>query len=303
MANSLQNWWNTLRAALSLSPEPDDVQGFRTLPGAVRSFSAIYAQKDEEDLGLDWYQPAEETAAPEFLVLFVHGGGFSEGRRDDPRYVQFARKLAQRGIWVMSLSYRLSMKGRSFGCDQQASVKAETFRKAAEDIWDATAYALQYVESAGIPVPRIVLCGSSAGAEAVLHAAFWPEPALPAGFRYAAVVGMAPAIMHLEWITRENAIPSLLFHGVDDPLVPYGSASHHYCSPDQPGYLMLHGAGSIAARLRALEKPYQLVRGLNGGHGWADKPLFDYLDAFFRFLHLYVRENRFLKEESEIWWK
>ncbi|MBK8877426.1 MAG: alpha/beta hydrolase [Haliscomenobacter sp.] len=303
MANSLQNWWNTLRASLSLHAGSTSVHGFRMSPEAVRSFSTAYAQKDGEVLGVDWYQPGEEKAAPEFLVLFVHGGGFSEGRRDDPRYVQFARKLAQRGIWVMNLSYRLSMKGKSFGCDQQASVKAETFRNAAEDIWDATAYALQYVEGSGIPTPKIILCGSSAGAEAVLHAAYGPEPTLPPGFRYAAVVGMAPAILNLEWITRENAIPSLFFHGVDDLLVPYGSASHHYCSPGQPGYLMLHGAGSIAARLRDLEMPYQLVKGLNGGHGWADKPLFDHVDLLFRFLHLYLRENRFLQEETEMWWR
>ncbi len=269
----------------------------------VRIFSAVYAQKDGEDLGLDWYLPAGNQPAPEFLVLFVHGGGFSEGRRDDPRYVQFARKLAQRGIGVIALSYRLSMKGKSFGCDQQAAVKADTFRKAAEDIWDATSYALDYMERSGMAIPKVLLCGSSAGAEAVLHAAYWPEPLLPAGFRYAGVVGMAPAIMDLDWITPDNALPSLLFHGVDDPLVPYGSASHHYCAPDQPGYLMLHGAGSIAARLQALEIPYQLIKGLNGGHGWADKPLFDYLDIFFRFLRLYLRENRFLQEESERWWR
>jgi acetyl esterase/lipase len=172
------------------------------------------------------------------------------------------------------------MRGRSFGCDQPAAQKIRTFRCAAEDAWDATRFLLSNV----CPGSRIVLCGSSAGAEAVLHAAYWPEPLLPAGFRYAGVIGMAAAVLDLDWITPESALPSLLFHGVDDPLVPFGSASHHYCREGQPGFLLLHGSGSIAQHLEALRKPVALIKGDSGGHGWADKPMFEYVDRIISFL-------------------
>jgi hypothetical protein len=114
---------------------------------------------------------------------------------------------------------------------------------------------------------KIILAGSSAGAEAVLHAAYWtandlidlPEqPALPEDFKYGGVISMAGALVDTNLITKENAIPTLLFHGTCDNLVPFGTAPHHYCDESDKGYLMLHGANSIAKRLHHL----------NGLTGW-----------------------------------
>lgn len=242
-----------------------------------------YTEKSGELLCMDWYAPVLTPGGThsDVVVLFLHGGGFSEGRRDDPRYVQFAQQLARNGIGVASVSYRLTMRGKSFGCDQKVEKKIQAFRNAAEDVWDATQFLLETLPAS----KRIVLCGSSAGAEAVLHAAYWPDASLPPTFRYAGVIGMAAAIMDLTWITPESALPTLLFHGVDDPLVPFGSASHHYCSEDQPGYLVLHGSGSIAQHLGTLGKSYSLIQGKTGGHGWADKPMYEHVDAIVRFLY------------------
>lgn len=251
---------------------------------------------------MDIYLPGEDYKGYP-LILFVHGGGFSEGRRDDPRYVQFAENLADKGYPVASITYRLTMKGRSFGCDQPAENKIATFRAAAEDIWDATRFLHDNAPVFGFMAPPpIVLCGSSAGAEAVLHAAYWPEALLPDGFRYAGVIGMAAAIIELEWISDKNALPTLLFHGIDDPLVPFGSDSHHFCPTHAPGYLLLHGSESIAGRLKGLGKPYLLYKGLEGGHGWADKPMFDHLDVIINFLEDWVRRPGNGQTETALGW-
>jgi acetyl esterase/lipase len=286
--------WNWLRRAFGLlrkaGPAPDTRKGLE------------YVKKEGVSLAMDIYLPPVIRGSRP-LLLFVHGGGFSEGRRDDPRYVQFAGSMAGAGYPVASVSYRLTMKGRSFGCDQPAANKRATFRAAAEDIWDATIYLLENGSSLGLDLSAgIVLCGSSAGAEAVMHAAYWPDAALPAGFRYAGCIGMAAAIIDLEWITRENALPSLMFHGIDDPLVPFGSDSHHYCAPHLPGYLLLHGSKSIARHLSALDKPYFLVEGREGGHGWADKPMFDHLDIIHRFLEEWVAKPGLAQQELTLSW-
>ncbi len=286
--------WTWLRRALGLLRERP------TTP--AKHLGLEYAGKNGHQLGMDVYLPRE--SGRQFpLLLFVHGGGFSEGRRDDPRYVQFAEAVALKGYPVASISYRLTMKGRSFGCDQCAENKIAAFRAASEDIWDATRFLLDKATELGIQVPpRIVLCGSSAGAEAVLHAAYWPDAMLPSGFRYAGVIGMAAALLDLEWISQENALPTLLFHGIDDPLVPFGSDSHHYCPPDAPGHLMLHGSASIAGHLQVLNKPYILVKGLEGGHGWADKPMFDHLDILFDFLENWVAKPGLAQKELALRW-
>lgn len=238
-----------------------------------------YGEKEGQALLLDWYS-VQPRRTCEKLVLFVHGGGFSEGTRDDPRYVQFANKIVHTGIEVVSISYRLSMRGKSFGCDQAAEEKMNAFRCASEDIWDATKFILSKVPFG----TQIILCGSSAGAEAVLHAAYWPAAELPHSFKYAGVIGMAAAIMHLDWITSENALPTLLFHGMDDPLVPFYSESHHYCRETERGFLLLHGSGSIAKHMTKLGKNCQLFAASTGGHGWADKPMFAYCKEISRFI-------------------
>lgn len=286
--------WKWLRRAFGLLRKAD--------PATDTRKGLEYTRKEGVSLAMDVYLPTVgQKGQP--VILFVHGGGFSEGRRDDPRYVQFAGCMAAAGYPVASVSYRLTMKGRSFGCDQPSENKRATFRAAAEDIWDATSYLLEKGPSLGLELSSgIVLCGSSAGAEAILHAAYWPGAALPSGFRYSGCIGMAAAILDLEWITRENALPSLLFHGKDDPLIPFGSDSHHYCAPHLPGYLLLHGSKSIARHLKALDRSYYLVEGLEGGHGWADKPMFDHLDIIRHFLEDWVATPGQIQREVTLPW-
>ncbi|AEE49011.1 alpha/beta hydrolase [Haliscomenobacter hydrossis] len=270
----------------------------------------VYGQKEGQTLELDVYQLADASQTKErTAVLYFHGGGFSEGSRMEVRYVQFAQKLARLGLVAIPCAYHLSMRGRSMSCDQQQAVKIAAFRSAAEDVWSATRYVLQHADELGISPSRILLAGSSAGAEAVVNAAYWPEGALglekrdlPAGFRYAGILLMAGALLDLNWITAENALPSLMFHGENDPLVPHGQASHHYCTPDQPGYLPLYGAGAIAQRLKALNKPYILISGIVGGHGWADKPMFDHLDRIADFMETPERLQLFRQVEERWKW-
>ncbi|NBC07072.1 MAG: alpha/beta hydrolase fold domain-containing protein [Bacteroidetes bacterium] len=242
--------------------------------------TVTYFQKPGEDLKVDIFQPKGDDATGRPLLLYVHGGGFATGERDHPNHLRFCEQLARRGLVSATMSYTLVMKGKSFGCDRPAPEKIQTFLHTARDIARATRFFIDQAVRYGIDTSKIIILGSSAGAEAVLHAAYWKAtykdengPILAPDFQYAGVVSMAGAITNLDWITRESAIPTFLFHGTCDNLVPYGSAPHHYCAAEDPGYLVLHGAYSIAEKLRALGKPYVLVTGCNGRHEWNDKPL------------------------------
>ncbi len=281
-----------------------------TAKAALNKSTHVYAEKNGQPLAMDVYQLEDELLKPgRTTVLYFHGGGFSEGSRSEIRYAQFAEKLARLGLVAIPCSYHLSMRGRSMSCDQQQSIKIAAFRSAAEDVWSATRFVLQNAETWGINPERIILAGSSAGAEAIVNAAYWKEGDLgvekrdlPHGFRYAGLLSMAGALLDINWITAENALPSLLFHGETDPLVPYGAASHHLCKPDQPGYLPLFGAGAIAQRLKALNKPYILVSGTEGGHGWADKPMFEHLDTITDFMGSAENLNAFRQVEERWKW-
>ncbi|HHP7242596.1 MAG TPA: alpha/beta hydrolase [Cyclobacteriaceae bacterium] len=268
---------------------------------AVNRVTAIYFQKDKEALKIDIFSPDGDTADNRTLLLYVHGGGFAGGERDHPDHLKFCESMARKGYVTATMSYTLVMKGKSFSCDQAAPNKINTFLLTARDISRATKFLMDNAEKYGIDRNKIVLLGSSAGAEAILHAGYWKETyksdktqILDKDFQYAGLVSMAGAITSLDWIKANSAIPTQLFHGTCDNLVPYGYAPHHYCDAQERGYLMLHGPKSIADHLRNLGKPFYLVTSCYGRHEWASKPIRDHVDLItdFVFNDIISKNNR-----------
>jgi pimeloyl-ACP methyl ester carboxylesterase len=233
-----------------------------------------YYQDDTVALKLDLFLPDTAGKAPVPLLIFVHGGGFSGGNRRGGH--KLARFLAPEGFAVASITYSLYMKGRSFSCEGFLPEKVKAIQVAANQLWLATNYLRGIGPQLGIDSSAVFIAGSSAGAETVLHAAFWDrqvmdlygEP-LPASFRYAGVISGAGALMDLNLITEENHLPVLLFHGTEDPLVPYATAAHHFCPPNAPGWLMLFGSHSIFEHLRGLHEQVRLLTYCGGGHEYA----------------------------------
>ena len=227
------------------------------------------------------------------LILFVHGGGFAGGKRNDPWIQQFCKKLARRGYVVSSISYRLTREGTTteFGCDCPAAEKRITFSKAVEDLQDATFFMIKNREKMGIDPYTIILSGSSAGAETALNTAYQPPYCygLDNGpVSYAGVISMAGAIPDTAKIMKDSAVPSLLFHGTCDNLVPYATAPHRHCKEGQPGFIVLHGGYTIAQKLRKLGTPFWLYTYCNAAHEIASKPATDNFNEIVDFCYSYV---------------
>ncbi len=250
-----------------------------------------YILKEGKKLELDIYIPTDDTVSNRPLVLYMHGGGFQEGQRDSKSIVKFCNRLAGYGYVVASMSYRLTRKNQpgAFGCDCPAVEKQKTFAAAVDDIQDATSFLIENQESFDIDPHKIILAGSSAGAEAVLIAAYEPpviydsEP-----IAYAGVIGMAGAIPDTSKINKISAVPSLFFHGTDDNLVPYATAPHHYCAEDRPGYLVLHGSHTLAKKLHELDVPYWLHTTCGAGHEMASRPMTAYFHEIVDFCYNFV---------------
>jgi acetyl esterase/lipase len=266
---------------------------------SVRVETFTYSFKDGQPLDMDVYFPAFENQVNRALIFYVHGGGFSGGTRNEPGIQQFCKKLARLGYVVSSISYRLTRKGTDtdFGCDCPAVDKLNTFNHAVEDLQDATFFMIKNRDKMGIDPQRIIISGSSAGAETVLNAAYQPPNCygLDSGpVSYAGVISMAGAIPDTSRIYKESAIPSLLFHGTCDNLVPYGTASHRHCKESQPGYLILHGAFTIAEKLKKLGTPFWLYTYCNAAHEIAGKPMTANLNEIIDFCYFYI-----IKKETE----
>ena len=263
------------------------------MPSDIVVETHTYISKDGQNLDMDIYYPARDIETERPLILYVHGGGFQGGERNSEGNVEFCTRFASLGYVAASISYRLTRKDKEggFGCQCPANEKLNTFYAAVEDLQDATFYLIENRMELGVDAQKIILAGSSAGAETVLNAAYEPPYCygLDSGpVDYAGVISLAGAIPDTSKIYEESAIPSLLFHGTDDNLVPYATAPHHYCEEDQPGYLMLHGSYTIAQKLELLEVPYWLHTSCGAAHEIANKPKTEYFDVMIDFCYNFI---------------
>ncbi|RXG18273.1 acetyl esterase/lipase [Leeuwenhoekiella aestuarii] len=258
-----------------------------------------------DTLKLDFYTAQENKAdVSRPLIILVHGGGFSGGKRDNPEETKFSETMASKGYAVASISYHLTRKGKptGFGCDCPAAEKMETFKQTTADILDA----LRYLESNSdfsFDHNKIILAGSSAGAEGILNTAYMAQHPdfknLGDYPKIAAVISFAGAVVDARYITVENAIPGFFIHGDADNLVPYSSAPHHFCPYLSAGFLPLDGDAFIAAKLKELDASYSLLTAPGGNHDWAGIG-YKYTDEIAAFINAVVNQTQLIQNAENV---
>lgn len=259
-----------------------------------------------DTLQLDFYTAKESRATSDRpLLVLVHGGGFAGGKRDNPQETQFAQTMATKGYAVASMSYDLTRAGKpnGFGCDCPAPLKIETFKANTKNILDAVDY-LKNDSDFNFDPNKIILVGSSAGAEGILNTAYmqaYPDYANLhlERYKFAAVVSFAGAVLDARYIQEGNAVPAFLIHGAKDPLVPYTSAPHHFCKLTDFGFLPLDGSKIIANRLKQLNAPHYLVTAPEGGHDWAGLG-YGYVDTIAEFINNVVNKGENVQVDDAI---
>ena len=193
-----------------------------------------FSSKDGQDLFLDVYKASEGSMTeldgmPKPTIVFMFGGGFITGARNDKGYMEWFRMFNDAGYTVVSIDYRLGMKGiKTSGGVSSVKAFRHSAQIAAEDLFSATAYLIENGGSLGIDPDNIVLSGSSAGAIAILEADWLLNNGragdyLPEGFRFAGVMPFAGAIISVEGVPsyKTPPAPTAFFHGTDDKIVNY----------------------------------------------------------------------------------
>ena len=250
-----------------------------------------YAIKGNDTLKLDVYTPENIKKTDTLpVLLWMHGGGFAVGHRDyidDENLVKYAAK--EQNYIGVSISYRLLRKGTStgFGCNCTKDEKLETFKQAAIDYMDAAKYLVENANVLQIDTTKIIAGGSSAGAEGILNAVFMREYFLNnaedySDVKYAGLFSCAGAMVDASYLTKDNAVPAVLYHGTKDQLVPFGNAPHHYCDPTKDGYIMLDGSKVIVDKLDEFETSYYFNIVKDARHEISRIP-YEELDIVFNF--------------------
>lgn len=267
----------TARAAIdSWRPEtPGTVEAY--FPEVVKE-TEVFAIKGADTLRLDRYfipTAADSLSSP--VVVYVFGGGFRFGSRDEQMYTSYFEFLARNGYTVVSTDYRPMLGRISF--EKRPSpvefmdILQGAIDTAVVDLYDATEYIVRQESAWNIDPEKIIISGSSAGAITVLQAEYYRcnghglASHLPEGFSYAGVVSFAGAISEkkkLEW--QDVPCPIMLFHGNADGIVPFRKAHIPFLGG-------LWGSESVAQSLDRLDASCWLYEIDNAGHEIASLPM------------------------------
>jgi len=263
----------------------------------------MYAERDTCELFMDVYKPAagseikfEGKTKP--TILFMFGGGFKHGTRDDESYHRWFKQLTDNGYRVISIDYRLGLKGSTKVGVAQVNALDAAIHLAVEDLFSATNFIIENADQLDVDPSSIIVSGSSAGAISVMQAEYeianktsWAS-VLPQDFNYAGVMSFSGAILSREGKVdfKSETCPVLMLHGTADALVPY----------KQIAILNLgfFGGGKLVERFKKYGYNYNMYHFTDYGHEIAGS-MDTTTDLQFRFIETNIMQGK--KRIVEAW--
>lgn len=261
---------------------------FAETPSVKQTF--VFANRESEQLKMDVYNTVKDSTSlvEQPCLMFVFGGGFKEGTRDAELYEAYFNYFANKGFTVVSIDYRLGMKGEKAPSMFNYKPMEKSIALAIEDLYVATDYILKNAQKLHIDTTQIIISGSSAGAIAVLQADyekrnnFESANILSSPFQYAGVISFAGSIFSHKGTPSYNVAPAptLLFHGSADNLVPYNNKRFFHIG--------MFGSNTLAKQFRKHEYPYLFYSMEGEGHDVSEYPMTDFLPEIDKFITDYV---------------
>ncbi|MCQ2344664.1 MAG: alpha/beta hydrolase [Paludibacteraceae bacterium] len=237
--------------------------------GIMSQETVVYAVKDGMELKMDIYEADERNRQPE-TIIYMFGGGFFMGSRNDARSVDYCRKMQEQGFTTIAIDYRLGIvtddttEGKA-----KASISEfeHAMRIAVEDLSSAVVFLIKNGGKWGVDKDKIITTGCSAGAVTVLNADYchangseWTRE-LPEDFRFYGVMAYAGAIFSrsgkINWAKHDPA-PTMLYQGTKDKIVTYNSIEFFN--------LGFYGTNALAKRFKKYGYPVKIRRFLGAEH-------------------------------------
>ncbi len=214
-------------------------------------------------LTMDIYTPDGDVITERPAIVFVHGGTFVTGSKNDSEVVALCKAFVHRGYVTVSINYRI---GFNFSSDP-AILQAEAIKALLRGVQDgkgAFRYLYKTAKNMGnlykIDTTNLFFAGVSAGAFIGNHIAYMQTIAelnqytsdtllnqIGGGldgrnnpgysYNFKAMVNLCGAVGLSSWIDATE-IPLISMHGTADQTVPYGQGS-------VLGVLAVHGSYSM----------------------------------------------------------
>ena len=143
---------------------------FNSVTTTTINYSDVYTNSQHE---MDIYTPDGDTETNRPLILYMHGGSFTGGSKEQIDCVHFCESFAKRGYVTASVNYRLASNPINFMLDQELQYR--TVFKAIADIKSAIRYFRKDFDNGntyGIDDNTIFIGGTSAGGVIAVHLAY-----------------------------------------------------------------------------------------------------------------------------------
>ena len=264
------------------------------------------------DLDMDIYEPVGDTLENRPAIVFIHTGAFFSGHNELDDVVDLSIASAKRGYVAININYRLGLNLLSAYSGERAVYRG------VQDGSAAIRYLREFHEEFNIDPDKIFIWGTSAGSLIGLHLANYQDDERPestfgggsdpdlgcidcSGNDYVhnnkpnALVSCWGAIGNLEWIDSEDNIPTIMFHGTLDPVIPFNSGFPLL----DIAFPIVYGSNLIHERMNQLNIQNELYVGEGELHeywgavngNWFDGPNENYyqiLDDSFNFLYQFL---------------
>tara|TARA_Y100000590_G_C15716259_1_gene1012002 strand:- start:1039 stop:2178 length:1140 start_codon:yes stop_codon:yes gene_type:complete len=195
---------------------------------------------NDVDLDMDIYEPEGDTLNQRPVIIFIHAGSFFSGSNEADDMVDLSIASAKRGYVAVSINYRLGLNILSSYSGERAVYRG------VQDASAAIRYLRENSNLLNIDPDKIFIWGSSAGSFIGLHLAYSDDDERPEstygnnsdpdlgcidceGNEFVhdskpnGLVSCWGAIGDLDWVDNGNNVPTILFHGTLDPIVPFNS--------------------------------------------------------------------------------
>ncbi|MDY5969290.1 MAG: alpha/beta hydrolase [Bacteroidales bacterium] len=239
---------------------------------AQQVFTHTYVQRDGVELKMDIWYP-ETRRNDSVTVVYVFGGGFVNGSRNDSVAMAACRTLTKKGFLAVSIDYRLGLQRGYTDFDtvnmrNSFDIFLRSADWAAADLSEAIKYLCEHAGPLSMRTDRMVLTGASAGAIAVLQNDYArangmdAAKELPLGWKPLAVISYAGAVISNEKPRYATPpAPTCFLHGTIDRIVSYNKF------PPVP-FLQkaMWGSNKLAPLFRKNNFPYWMLSFKDLGH-------------------------------------
>lgn len=232
--------------------------------------------KHDLELTLDLYRPEGAKTEKHPLILFIHGGAFYVGDKQNAGMMNWCRHFASMGYVCASMNYRLGFLPTRYDIERAGYM-------AIQDANAAMRFLVTHANEYGINTDEIYTAGTSAGSITALNLAFMDEDSRPDGsrgkdglfkrernedlgkinesgndlkadFHIRAIANMWGAVNNLD-ILKNSHTDIVSFHGDQDQLVPYDHGTPFNDVAEKVGQRLfseMYGSASIDRKAKEL---------------------------------------------------